>query len=173
MILLHFGWISSKLNTVQNVLFGLSLVWIYYCKLHLWISLDCVCLWLISHATEMDRLVWHQSLAPALPQITLGGLVAFGCDPHACQHTHLLFYLFFFSIQSMRCWHIMDYISHRNQQWHHVEYWLYKCLLQTSSLCGCNMETLDLLNECRFNVWILQLIQKIPQNILMLSDVIT
>lgn len=105
-------------KVAKNMLLGLNLVCIYYCKLRLWISLDwvcvCVCLWLISHAAEMDRFASHQRLASFLPQITPGGLVALGCSPPACQHTLITLGIWFcFSVKSARRWHSrMSDVSH-------------------------------------------------------------
>lgn len=129
---------------VENVLLGLNLDRIYYCKLHLWVSLDCVCLWLISHAIEIDRFASHQRLASPLPQITLGGLVALGLLPShmpACTYHHLEFKLFSAispcadTAQCQTC-----QTARRTHLWHHVGYLLPKCLLQTSSMKGSNEE---------------------------------
>lgn len=122
---------SSKLKIAKNVSLGLDLVCIYYCKIHLWISLDCVCLWLISHAAEMDRFASHRCLASFLPQITPGGLVAFSCYPHTYQHTLITLGIWFcFSIKSVRCWHSrMSDVS---------------CITQESSVTACRILTLQM-----------------------------
>lgn len=125
-----FKWFHCTLVEFSSKLIGLDLVCIYYCKLHLWISLDYVCLWLITHATEIDRFTSHQWLASLLPQITLGGLVVFACYPHTCQHTFITLgnelFCFFFSRFNLWSADIAIYqmcqTSHKNQLWQHVEY---------------------------------------------------